>query len=129
MKVSFVLFLTAIQTLLSTFCTQGFFVTQEEVHVFKSLASYKYFVLELNGSWMLGGSNIITQIILSLDVGKVCHSYSSKTPLRPWEIIKSSGSVVCGHCMCMAGQGKICSHVGAVLYWLWAHVRIRNHLP
>ena len=40
--------------------------------------------------------------------------------------MKSSGTVVCGHCTCMAGQGETCSHVGAVLYWLETRVRIRE---
>ena len=63
-----------------------------------------------------------------LVIGKVHHSYSSKTPSRPWVIIKPSGSVVCGHCTCMAGQGETCSHiVGTVLYWL--HIYIRDKKP
>ena len=63
-----------------------------------------------------------------LVIGKVRHSYSSKEPLKPWVLIKSNGSVVCGHCTCMAGQGETCSHVGAVLYWVEAQVRIREQL-
>ena len=70
----------------------------------------------LDGSWMLSGGSMITQDF-TLVVGKLCYSYSSKTPLRPWVIIKSSGSVVCGHCTCKAGQGETCSDVKAVLSW------------
>ena len=70
----------------------------------------------LDGSWMLSGGSMITQDC-TLVVGKMCNSYSSKIPLRPWVIIKSSGSVVCGHCTCKAGQGETCSDVKAVLSW------------
>ena len=61
--------------------------------------------------------------------GKVRQSYSSKTPLRPWVIVRSNDFVVSGHCTCMAGQGETCSHVGALLYWMEARVRIRESTP
>ena len=67
----------------------------------------------LDGSWTLSGGSIITQDCTV--VGK-CVSYSSKT-LGHWVIIKSSGSVVCGHCTCKAGLGETCSDVKAVLSW------------
>ena len=52
-------------------------------------------------------------------MGKVNHSYAvSFTPLRPWLILSSSGAIVCGNCVCMAGLGETCSYVGALLYWL-----------
>ena len=62
-----------------------------------------------------------------LIMGKVRHSYSSSTaPLKPWALLKLNGSVICGHCTCMAGQGETCSHVGAILYWLETRVRVRE---
>lgn len=36
----------------------------------------------------------------------------------PWIIIKNSGKVEAAHCLCMAGLGECCSHVGAVLFYL-----------
>ena len=102
------------------------FVTLEEVRNYKSLASYKYFT----AGWVLDISwrNYVDSDC-TLVTGKVRHSYSSKTPLRPWVIVRSNGSVVSGHCTCMAGQGETCSHVGALLYWMEARVRIRENTP
>ena len=92
------------------------FVTLEEV---KNYKSYQYFT----GGWVLDvGWRHYNKFQCILVFGKVRHSYSSKTPLRPWLIMKSS---VCGHCTCMAGQGETCSHVGARLYWLETRVCIR----
>ena len=49
--------------------------------------------------------------------GNVSHSCAvSSTPLQPWVVIKSTGEVVCGHCMCMTGLAKTCSHIGELLY-------------
>ena len=76
----------------------------------------------LDGSWMLSGGSITQDC--TFVVGKMCHSYSSETPLRPWIIIKSSGSVVYGHCTCKAGQGETWSDVKAVLSWLKTNARI-----
>lgn len=57
--------------------------------------------------------------------GKVRHSYSSsKSPLLPWMIIKQSGAVVVAHCTCTAGLAETCTHVGAILHWVEAAVRV-----
>ena len=98
------------------------FVTSEEVKNYKSLQSYKYFtsgwVLEVE--WKTYSEE---EIILIL--GKVRHSYaSSKPPLHPWLLIKRSGAVIVAHCTCMAGLAKTCSHIGAVLHWVEAAVRV-----
>ena len=62
-----------------------------------------------------------------LIIGKVNHSYAmSSTPLNPWIIVKNSGTVVSGHCTCMAGLGEACSHIGALLYWIEYTVRKRD---
>ena len=56
---------------------------------------------------------MITQIVF-LSLGKCVTAIllTSKTPpLKPLLIIKLNGSVVCGHCICMPGQGKTGSHV------------------
>ena len=99
------------------------FVTLEEIRNYKSLQSYKYFT----SGWVIDVKwKMINDGMSTASIGKVRHSYSSKEPLKPWILIKSSGSVVCGHCTCMAGQGDTYSHVGAVLYWLETRVRIRE---
>lgn len=46
------------------------------------------------------------------------HSMSINDPcLTPWIIINHS-DVLSAHCDCVAGMGEVCSHVGAVLYYL-----------
>ena len=90
------------------------FVTLEEVKNFKSLQSYKYFTV----GWVIEHRwKVFDEICLI--VGKVTHSYAvSCVPLNPWIIVKKTGTVVCGHCTCMAGLGETCSHIGAPLYWI-----------
>ena len=95
------------------------FVTLEEVKNFKSLQSYKYFT----AGWVIDHRwRIFNEVCLI--VGKVNHSYTmSSALLNPWVIIKNSGTVMCGHCTCMAGLGETCSHIGALLYWVEYAVR------
>ena len=104
------------------------FVTLEEIRNYKSLQSYKYFTSGwvIDVKWKKINDGMPWSTASTLIIGKVRHSYSSKEPLKLWIMIKSSGSVVCGHCTCMAGQGETCSHVGAVLYWVETRVRIRE---
>ena len=62
-----------------------------------------------------------------LVIGKVSHSYTvTSAPLTPWVIIRNSGAVACGHCTCMAGLGKTCSHIGALLYWLAIEYQVQT---
>ena len=98
------------------------FVTLEEVKNFKLLQSYKYFT----AGWVIDHRwKVFNEACLI--IGKVNHSYAmSSTPLNPWIIVKNSGTVVCGHCTCMAGLGEACSHIGALLYWIEYTVRKRD---
>jgi len=85
------------------------FVTLEEVKNYKSLQSFKYFtsgwVLEVE--WKEYSKENIVLIL-----GKVRHSYAaSKTPLRPWVLVRSNGTILVAHCTCMAGLAETCSHV------------------
>jgi len=50
----------------------------------------------------------------------------NKKPLSCWVIMKISGEVCCAHCDCMAGLGKACSHIAAILYYLEALARIHG---
>lgn len=62
-----------------------------------------------------------------LILGKVKHSYRVSLPLlQPWVVVQNNGTVVCGHCTCVAGLAETCLHVGAVLYWTETAVRIRD---
>ena len=78
------------------------FVTLEEVQNYKSLASYKYFTAGcvLDVGWRKYDTSDCILVI-----GKVRHSYSSKTPLRPWVIIKSNG-----HAMHIKGKHMDFAH-------------------
>lgn len=50
---------------------------------------------------------------------QVRHSQrSSETPLSSWIVYECTGEVVCAHCNCMAGQGEVCTHVAAILFYL-----------
>lgn len=60
-------------------------------------------------------------------LGKVKHSQRmNDAPLLPWVIIEKDGSIICGHCTCMAGAGEFFSHVGALLFAVEAAIKIRN---
>ena len=103
------------------------FVTLDEVKNYKSLQSYKYFtsgwVLEVE--WKKYREEGVVLII-----GKVRHSYAAnKTPLRPWVVVRCNGTVLVGHCTCMAGLAETCSHVGAVLHWVETAKRVRDETP
>ena len=100
------------------------FTTLEQVQNYKSLDSYKYFI----AGWVIEHKwKIVNDCCLV--IGNVNHSYAlSATPLHPWVVVKSSGVVVCGHCTCMAGLSEMCSHVGALLFWLEFIVRKREEI-
>ena len=48
----------------------------------------------------------------------------SEAPLKPWLAVRSNGTILTGHCNCMAGLGEVCSHVGAILFAVEAGVRM-----
>lgn len=47
-------------------------------------------------------------------------------PLKVWVLYKQSGTVVTGHCTCMAGTGETCSHVGACLFAIETGARLNQ---
>ena len=51
----------------------------------------------------------------------------SETPTRPWIIANMGGKIISAHCDCMAGLGESCSHVGALLFYVEAVVKIRDN--
>ena len=90
------------------------------------MESFKYFT----SGWVL---NVLWKKYykedLVLIVGQVRHSYAaSKAPLQSWVIVHTSGVVKVAHCTCMAGLAETCSHVGAILHWVEANVRIRDEI-
>lgn len=96
--------------------------TFDELRGRKSLEAYNYFV----SGWVqdikhaaIGERSVFT--------ARVRHSQRTTDPfLVPWLITEKSGSVICGHCTCMAGLGEVCSHVSALLFALEATVKLRN---
>ena len=96
--------------------------TKDEVKNYKSLDSYKYFV----AGWVQKTDWKVYKDVVLIR-GSVKHSYRVSEPsLQPWVIVQNNGTVVYGHCTCMAGLAETCSHVGAVLYWTETAVRIRD---
>lgn len=46
------------------------------------------------------------------------HSQKLNAPdLKCWISIDKENVVLTGHCTCMAGQGEVCSHVAALLFF------------
>ena len=50
-----------------------------------------------------------------------------ETPTRSWIIANMGGKIISAHCDCMAGLGESCSHVGALLFYVEAVVKIRDN--
>ena len=89
--------------------------TGESLRAYKSLDGYNFCI---NG-WV---SNVSVLSIprtpdAKLIIGSVMHSQRfSVTPLKPWIVAKMEGTIVCGHCTCMAGLGEAYSHIAALLF-------------
>lgn len=55
------------------------------------------------------------------------HSQKLSQPaLLPWVAVQDDGTILSGHCTCMAGLGEVCSHVAAVLFTLEEAVKIAD---
>jgi hypothetical protein len=48
-------------------------------------------------------------------IGTVWHSYTNDLA-KCWIICENRGSIISAHCDCVAGKGKVCSHVAAILF-------------
>ena len=66
----------------------------------------------VSDAYVLMWEKCVTAIPARLDLGQ------SSRQVRSLYEPRSSGSIVCGHCTCMTGQGKTCFHVEAVLSWM-----------
>ncbi|XP_037555745.2 uncharacterized protein LOC119432660, partial [Dermacentor silvarum] len=85
----------------------------QEVRCYKSLQSYNY----LQSGWV--GKVLLHKVnedivLLKADVTP-SQAINSK-PHRVWVSAKKQGEVLRAGCTCMAGQARVCSHVGAVLW-------------
>ena len=101
-------------------------MTLEQVKNYKSLDSYSYF----SCGWVLSTQwKLYAEEEIVLVVGKVRHNYAvTNDPLKPWVLIKCSGAVLVGQYTCMARLAETCSHVGAILHWVEAAVRIQKNV-
>ena len=96
--------------------------TYETLKAYRNLESWKIFV----SGWV---GDVLSKKIDGkfLIIGRLLHSEKmSDVPLRPWIILSNSGVILAGRCNCMAGLGEICSHVGAVLFFLECASRIKQ---
>ena len=100
--------------------------TGESLKAYKSLASYKY----VKSGWVSDVKAIpIPGSEAHLVMASVRHSQKiSVSPVRSWVVVKKKGTILYGHCTCMAGLGEVCSHIGAVLFALEANTRYKESL-
>ena len=49
-----------------------------------------------------------------------------ETPTHTWILAKADGVILSSHCNCMAGLDESCLHIGATLFFIEAHARIRE---
>lgn len=96
--------------------------TLVELKAYKSLQSYNYFI-----SGFVQDIKHLKISDKSLFLAKVKHSQRmNEASLMPWIITDKDGSIISGHCTCMAGVGEVCSHVGALLFAVEVAVKIRT---
>ncbi|KAM7313415.1 uncharacterized protein ISCGN_003280 [Ixodes scapularis] len=85
----------------------------QDVKAYRNLESYNY----LQSGWV--GKLSVHQIDAELCYvkGQVTPSQSvNQTTHTAWACARDSGEVLTAGCTCMAGQARVCSHVGAILW-------------
>ncbi|XP_060581209.1 uncharacterized protein LOC132737860 [Ruditapes philippinarum] len=98
--------------------------TMDELNAVKSMDSFNHCY---NG-WVKD-VRTLTKNERILVKGRVRHSQRmNDTPLTPWAIVRIDGFVESAHCNCMAGLGEVCSHIGALLFWVEATHRANANL-
>ena len=56
---------------------------------------------------------------------QVRHSQRANNPLlTTWVLCEEDGTIESAHCTCMAGLCEVCSHVGAILFYLESAARV-----
>lgn len=85
----------------------------QEAKAYKSLESYNYLQCGWVEKLMVHRINSDTVYVK----GEVRPSQSvNNKPHRAWACAKYNGMVVTAGCTCMAGEARVCSHVGAILW-------------
>ncbi|XP_072387363.1 uncharacterized protein [Diabrotica undecimpunctata] len=88
------------------------YYSKEQMKAYKSLQAHKYFT---SGFILKVGVKIVNDFYII--VGKVKHSQKANAkPLDAWVIASSDGDIANAHCMCMAGNSEVCSHIAALLF-------------
>ena len=88
--------------------------TNEEIGAYKSLEAYNYVrsghVKKVSVHTPNGEASFVRAEVMP------SQRLSKNKPYLAWAMIeKSTGVIICGHCICMAGPGEACSHVAAML--------------
>ena len=90
--------------------------TKKSLKAYKSLESDKYvlsgLVFDIQVKRINNGNYLIR--------AQMRHGQSmfTKTPNKAWICVKGDGEILYGHCSCMAGLGEVCSHVGAIMFYV-----------
>ena len=82
--------------------------TKEELKAHKSLDAYKY----LLAGWV---GDVSAFKVTGLD-----HLVVSA------KVHQTNGTIICAHCICMAGLGEVCSHISALLFTIEAHTELQK---
>ena len=90
--------------------------TKKRLDAYKSLESYKYVLSGLVFDVQVKRINNARYLVRA----KIRHGQSmfTKTPNNAWICTETDGQILYGHCSCMAGLGEVCSHVGAIMFYL-----------
>ena len=99
--------------------------TKEQLKAYKSLEAYNF----VKNGWVakLQVVALPNRSESYFVHARVRHSQKvSATPLHPWVGVEKNGTILCGHCDCMAGLGEACSHVAAVLFALEFNTRVKD---
>ena len=97
--------------------------TQESLKVYKSLDAYQF----VTSGWV--GKVVVFPVAKDDNSkffvsGPVRHSQSvSLAPLRPWIAAERDRTVLSAHCTRMGGLREACSHIGALLFFLFLKVK------
>ena len=83
---------------------------------YKSLESYKYvlsgLVFDIQVKRINNGNYLIRATIQHRQI------MFTETPNNAWIRVKADGEILYGHCSCMVGLGEVCSHAGAIMFYL-----------
>ena len=98
--------------------------TKEDLRAYKSLDGYKYLAVGWVGD--VSTHNVIDSVYLVV-TAKVRHSQTVSAPsISPWVGAERNGTILCAHCTCMAGLGRACSDIAALLFAIEVHTKFKK---